>query len=245
MAFFLRKALKLGPLRLNLSKSGVGVSAGVTGARLGIRADGQPYVYGGRHGLYYRQNLGSLGNDPQVDRAAEAITELLDQTADDWLPAIRTLQASSAGESAKRDAGEAFHQNTKTILDHLKSLGFPIGPEEDAFSRAVSEIHSDLVLMKAFPEQYEAWDSTCDDLLSRATKEAKRIVKKHEAEMLTKLRNRQPLIEVINELGEKTIMPHLKSKVLVLEDNPVYAMRLGSAVSNTILNDLLECIPAD
>ncbi len=102
--------------------------------------------------------------------------------------------------------------------------------------------------MKAFPEQYEAWDAACDDLLSRATAAAKRIVRKHEGEMLMKLRNRHPLIEVINDLGEKTIMPHLimphlKTAGLVLEDNPVYAMRLGSAVSNAILGDLLRCIP--
>jgi hypothetical protein len=161
MTFFLRKALKFGPFRLNLSKSGVGVSAGITGARLGVRADGQPYVYGGRHGLYYRQNLGALADDPQVERAAGAIAELLDQTSDDWLPAIRTLQSSSADDCEKKKAGETFRDMTVTIVEHLKAMGFPIRPEEDEFSHAVSEIHSDLVLRKAFPEQYEAWDATC------------------------------------------------------------------------------------
>ncbi len=54
MAFYLRKGLNLGPLRLNLSKSGVGVSGGITGARVGVGPKG-PYVHGGRHGLYYRK----------------------------------------------------------------------------------------------------------------------------------------------------------------------------------------------
>ncbi|NBB86308.1 MAG: DUF4236 domain-containing protein [Bacteroidetes bacterium] len=57
MSFFLRKSFRAGPIRLNLSKSGLGVSAGVTGARLGINKNGA-YVHGGRHGLYYREQLG-------------------------------------------------------------------------------------------------------------------------------------------------------------------------------------------
>lgn len=59
MAFFLRRAFKVGPVRFNLSKSGFGISAGVTGARLGITSRGKPYVAGGRHGMYYRKNIGS------------------------------------------------------------------------------------------------------------------------------------------------------------------------------------------
>ncbi|MGI3781861.1 MAG: DUF4236 domain-containing protein, partial [Janthinobacterium lividum] len=35
MGFYLRKSLHAGPFRLNLSKSGVGVSAGVPGFRIG------------------------------------------------------------------------------------------------------------------------------------------------------------------------------------------------------------------
>ncbi len=54
MAFYLRKHFTAGPLRLNLSKSGLGLSAGVTGARLGLGPKGA-YVHGGRHGLYYRK----------------------------------------------------------------------------------------------------------------------------------------------------------------------------------------------
>ncbi|MCH8547939.1 MAG: DUF4236 domain-containing protein [Balneolaceae bacterium] len=56
MGFFLRKAFRAGPVRLNLSKGGLGVSAGVTGARIGLNRQGA-YLYGGRHGLYYREQL--------------------------------------------------------------------------------------------------------------------------------------------------------------------------------------------
>jgi hypothetical protein len=57
MGFYLRKGFNFGPIRINLSKSGLGFSAGVTGARIGINSKGQTYVHGGRHGLYYRKTL--------------------------------------------------------------------------------------------------------------------------------------------------------------------------------------------
>ena len=59
MGFYLRKSFRAGPIRFNLSKSGIGVSAGVTGARLGMSSAGRAYVHGGRGGLYYRKSLGS------------------------------------------------------------------------------------------------------------------------------------------------------------------------------------------
>jgi Protein of unknown function (DUF4236) len=56
MPWYIRKALTHGPIRLNLSKSGLGASVGVTGLRIGIGPKGT-YVHGGRHGLYYRKCL--------------------------------------------------------------------------------------------------------------------------------------------------------------------------------------------
>src|SRR5262245_1504383 len=58
MGFYLRKSVSVGPLRFNLSKSGIGVSAGVRGLRLGTGPRGN-YVHMGRHGLYYRATLPS------------------------------------------------------------------------------------------------------------------------------------------------------------------------------------------
>ncbi len=62
MAFYIRKSLKLGPIRFNFSKSGVGISAGATGARFGVNAKGKKYIHVGRGGIYYRQ---ILTDDPQ------------------------------------------------------------------------------------------------------------------------------------------------------------------------------------
>ena len=58
MGWFLRKSFRLGPLRLNLSKRGIGASVGVKGARLGVDAGGKPYAAGGRYGVYFRERLG-------------------------------------------------------------------------------------------------------------------------------------------------------------------------------------------
>ena len=58
MPFYLRKTVSAGPFRFNLSTSGVGVSVGVKGLRLGTGPRGH-YVHAGRGGLYYRASLGS------------------------------------------------------------------------------------------------------------------------------------------------------------------------------------------
>lgn len=63
MGFYIRKAFKIGPIRLNLSKSGVGVSAGVKGARYSIGPSGQQ-IHAGRYGLYYRKRIGKAPTLP-------------------------------------------------------------------------------------------------------------------------------------------------------------------------------------
>ena len=57
MGFYVRKSLKAGPFRFNVSKSGLGVSAGVPGFRVGTGPRGN-YVHAGSHGVYYRASLG-------------------------------------------------------------------------------------------------------------------------------------------------------------------------------------------
>lgn len=54
MGSYLRKSFGLGPLRLNLSKSGLGYSLGVRGARIGVGPRGS-YVRLGRGGVYYQR----------------------------------------------------------------------------------------------------------------------------------------------------------------------------------------------
>jgi hypothetical protein len=63
MGFYLRKSIKAGPFRFNLSKSGMGVSVGVPGFRVGTGPRGN-YVHVGRGGLYYRATLPGDGAPP-------------------------------------------------------------------------------------------------------------------------------------------------------------------------------------
>lgn len=57
MGWWLRKSVKMGPVRINFSKRGIGMSAGVKGLRVGTGPRG-PYIAGGRGGVYFRQRLG-------------------------------------------------------------------------------------------------------------------------------------------------------------------------------------------
>jgi hypothetical protein len=60
MAWRFRRSLKLGPLRLNFSKSGIGYSAGVRGFRVGQDAKGRTYTAASipGTGIYNRQYSG-------------------------------------------------------------------------------------------------------------------------------------------------------------------------------------------
>jgi len=59
LGWYLRKSVKMGPLRINFSKSGIGYSVGVRGARIGTGPRGS-YVAAGRGGIYYRQFLNHI-----------------------------------------------------------------------------------------------------------------------------------------------------------------------------------------
>ncbi|CAN5321069.1 hypothetical protein BH10ACI2_BH10ACI2_07520 [soil metagenome] len=62
MGFFFRKSLNFGPFRLNFSKSGIGVSAGIKGVRVSTGPKGT-YINAGSNGFYYRQRIDSyVGN---------------------------------------------------------------------------------------------------------------------------------------------------------------------------------------
>ena len=74
MPFYIQKSVSAGPFRFNLSKSGVGVSVGVKGLRIGTGPRGH-YIHAGRGGLYYRATLGRAGQnrrpaDPERDAVA-------------------------------------------------------------------------------------------------------------------------------------------------------------------------------
>jgi hypothetical protein len=82
MGFYVRKSLRAGPFRFNLSNSGIGVSAGVPGFRVGMGPRGN-YVHMGGGGIYYRATLGPSGSraatpalSPEMIPASTGIGEM-------------------------------------------------------------------------------------------------------------------------------------------------------------------------
>src|SRR6266576_7047438 len=53
MGLYLRRSVRVGPFRFNLSGSGIGVSCGIPGLRIGTGPRGN-YIHAGRGGIYYR-----------------------------------------------------------------------------------------------------------------------------------------------------------------------------------------------
>jgi len=72
MGWYLRKSLRLGPVRFNLSRSGIGTSIGVKGLRVGTGPKGQ-YLHAGRDGLYYREQLGQSPHEIPEEEEAKAV----------------------------------------------------------------------------------------------------------------------------------------------------------------------------
>jgi hypothetical protein len=75
MGWYIRRYIKVGPVRFNLSKSGIGTSVGVRGFRVGVRPNGRTYVHAGRYGLYYRQELGR-GRSNKIQRDVAETNQL-------------------------------------------------------------------------------------------------------------------------------------------------------------------------
>lgn len=80
MGFYFRKSKSFGPFRLNFSKSGIGFSTGVKGARMSFGPKGT-YVNLGSNGVYYRKKIGSKSNGrSNYNNSVPALPEL-DTTA--------------------------------------------------------------------------------------------------------------------------------------------------------------------
>jgi Protein of unknown function (DUF4236)/DnaJ domain len=105
VGWYFRKSVGFGPFRLNLSKSGIGYSFGVRGARIGTGPHGN-YVRLGRDGVYYQKYAGGGSRTskeatdirsasgqavPEVDPS-----ELLDTDAADLLKEIRDTRARTS-----------------------------------------------------------------------------------------------------------------------------------------------------
>lgn len=119
MGLYLRKSVSVGPLRFNFSTSGIGVSAGIPGFRVGTGPRGH-YVHMGAGGVYYRATLpqgygrgssrlpnvspelrphadtpmGSVGIGPMREIDSGSVTEMTDESAADLLAELAVKNAT-------------------------------------------------------------------------------------------------------------------------------------------------------
>jgi Protein of unknown function (DUF4236)/Bacterial SH3 domain len=96
--FYLRKSVRAGPFRFNLSNSGVGVSVGVKGLRIGTGPRGH-YVHAGRGGLYYRASLGGAHRTPSPRNPLSS-----SQTKTYAEQGVTMIEVQSGDVAAMRDA---------------------------------------------------------------------------------------------------------------------------------------------
>ncbi len=108
MGFYLRKSISVGPLRFNLSKSGIGVSAGVTGLRFGVGPRGN-YVHMGRGGLYYRATLPS-SSSPRNSPA---------RPLSPFAPEIPSGTHAPLEEIESADVSQIVDSSSRELLDEL------------------------------------------------------------------------------------------------------------------------------
>jgi hypothetical protein len=111
MPMFLRKALRVGPLRFNLSKSGIGVSAGVPGLRVGLIGPRGHYIYAGRNGLYYRKTLNgsprATPSQPSPSAPTAPPAQYLDDVSE---PVLQDVTGATVMAMAASSPGDLVNQ---------------------------------------------------------------------------------------------------------------------------------------
>lgn len=121
MGFYIRKSFGFGPLRLNLSRSGLGASIGVKGARLGVGPRGT-YIHAGRGGLYYRKTLGAgssgQGASSAVPPAPDSSTPTLPAA-----PAPREIESADVTKLTDSSSVDLL-QDLNRVLARTQSVTY-------------------------------------------------------------------------------------------------------------------------
>ena len=112
MAIYLRKSIQVGPLRFNLSKSGVGVSAGIKGFRVGTGPRGN-YVHMGRGGIYYRATIPSASPRSSTPTAPRGPSLARSD------PIIPAGTHAPLGQIVSADPTEVTDSSSKELLEEI------------------------------------------------------------------------------------------------------------------------------
>jgi hypothetical protein len=126
MGFSFRRSSSFGPFRLNFSKSGIGASVGVKGARVTLSPKGRAYITVSAGGFSYRQNLSSGGRTPSPRAHIQPVPEI--SSSDQ----IKTADVEELRESSKSELVEDLNKRAKmfnpaSILFVLTGISAIIG----------------------------------------------------------------------------------------------------------------------
>ncbi len=189
----------------------------------------------------------SVASHRKALRMVGIIEGLLEQTRDEWLPVFR----ESFGEHAP--SSEIVQQNVDDSINnlaaYLKNKGFPYDKDVD-FWAAVSDIHLELMLHKAFPADWREWNEDLDNTLERAAGEAKRIARDNRGEILGKVMpdghvpadpgiSIERLNSAVQQLFAQVILPALIDADLI-RNNPLFMARFGSLIPKVVIRDVVE-----
>jgi hypothetical protein len=128
MGWYLRKSFGFGPLRVNLSKSGVGYSLGVRGARIGANSRGT-YIRMGRGGIYYQKYLQTNSSGPRTEPVSVPIQPQL-ASEPELAQIIQTASASSLQDSSAKELLQditVHHQKAKIAPVVMVVAGLAVG----------------------------------------------------------------------------------------------------------------------
>jgi hypothetical protein len=113
VGLYLRKSVSVGPLRFNFSTSGIGVSAGIPGFRVGTGPRGH-YVHMGAGGVYYRATL------PQ--RSGRGSSRLPNAPPELRPHADTPIGSVGIGPMREIDSGSAIQMTDESAADLLAEL---------------------------------------------------------------------------------------------------------------------------
>lgn len=114
MGFYVKKSIRVGPMRFNLSKSGVGASIGIKGLRFGTGPRGN-YIHIGAGGVYYRASL-SPSMLPQDGKKVQRVPDESPVEHDNTHAPLEEIESSHISEivdSSSRELLEELNNKRK------------------------------------------------------------------------------------------------------------------------------------
>ena len=137
MAFFFRKRVGFGPFRLNFSKSGIGASVGVRGARLTMTPRGTTYVTVGSHGFYYRETLSHGLRSPAPSPVQ---------------PIAVPVESRPSDEIVTADVADLVDSSSETLINRLNERARMFNPAWLMYVVAAAVAIAGLIMISTAPD---------------------------------------------------------------------------------------------